>query len=614
MVPTKVLFEQPARMKAAAVLLLCLLVLVAATVLSSLVQRDFGNVEVKNVTYDNYNGILIRAKLLRPLEAGAENPVPGVVYVHGYQNNRETADAYCIELARRGFAVLGIDAIGRGNSGIPGDQHEADFDHTYGTVSSIDYLRSLPFVDENSIGVMGHSLGAEMVYTAALDDPGVNAVVISGFAYTPEATTNNPRNMLMIFGKYDEYRYRMTETRDFSGEWMDSSRTRQVIADGDPQFGVTYGDFADGSARRVYMPAITHVQESHHRGSIAESLLWLKSALNPPESSWIEAEKQIWPLKEWSTLAAMLACLASLLPLGLLLLQTRFFSSLQGPAAGRLEAREKDNFKAGLLNGVLSLLYLPLILTLFAIHLYLFPIDGAFPLMMVNGIVWWFLWLNIIGFLFFRQWYKKTAAPSGLTLQQLGLSDRADRFGLEGANVAKTLLLGLILFGFACGVEHLLESIFIVDFRFIFPFASDLTPYRALLYLIYFPFLLAGFLLLGTFLHARLARPVRQSWWRTFVTWSGGNIVMIIAPLVFLVLLQYLPILTAGVIPFVGPGGVLTTFMLNMVHIVLKLLLIIPVMTWFYQLTGKIYLGSLVSALLVTWMFVSSQVIAPIPI
>jgi uncharacterized protein len=612
--PTEMLFQRSVRGKAAAVFLICLLLLVGAMLLASLVQRDFGNVEVKNVTYENYNGILVRAKLLKPLIATAESPAPGIVYVHGYQNNRETSDAYAIELARRGFVILSIDAIGRGNSGIPGDPRAPDFDETYGTRSSLAYLRSLPFVDESSVGVMGHSLGAEMVYTAALNDPGVNAVIVSGFAYTLEATANNPRNLLMIFGQYDEYRLRMTGTQDFGAEWMSSPQTRQVIADDAPQFAVTYGDFTDGSARRVFMPPVTHVQESHHREAIGEALVWMKSALNPPGQSWIDPAKQIWPLKEWATLAAMLFCFAAILPLGLLLLQTGFFAPLQGPAPGRRPAGKSDNLKGGLLNGVLSFLYLPLVLTLFAVHVYLVPIDGVFPLMMVNGTVWWFLWINIFGFLFFRRWYKKEAARSGLTLQQLGLSDRPDGFGLSGAALGKTFLLGLVLFGFAYGVEHLLESLLIVDFRFIFPFASDLTPYRALMFLLYFPFLLAGFLLMGTFLHARLARPVRRTWFRTFVSWSGSNILVMVVPLLLLLLLQYVPIFTVGVIPFVGPGGVLTTFMINLAHIILKLLLLIPIMTWFYQLTGKIYLGSLVAALLVTWMFISSQVIAPIPV
>jgi hypothetical protein len=41
---------------------------------------------------------------------------------------------------------------------------------------------------------------------------------------------------------------------------------------------------------------------------------------------------------------------------------------------------------------------------------------------------------------------------------------------------------------------------------------------------------------------------------------------------------------------------------------------VVPLSTWFYQLTGRIYLGALLNALIVTWMFVSSQVVAPIPV
>jgi len=44
------------------------------------------------------------------------------------------------------------------------------------------------------------------------------------------------------------------------------------------------------------------------------------------------------------------------------------------------------------------------------------------------------------------------------------------------------------------------------------------------------------------------------------------------------------------------------------------LIMTTPISTWFYQLTGKIYLGALVNAALVAWMFTSSQVIAPIPV
>jgi dienelactone hydrolase len=611
---TEALFAPDRRSKAPIAFALLIAVLIGAVLLASAVQSGFGRVEVSNVAYLNSNGIRIRAKLMRPEPATRRMPLPGIVYIHGYQNNRETSDAYCIELARRGFVVLNIDAVGRGNSGIPGPLTNPDFDPSYGGKASLAYLRSLPFVDVERLGLMGHSLGAEIVYNIALQDSQVKALVISGFAYTDAATTDRPRNMLMIFGRYDEFRRRMTGTRDLEAEWMRAPASRRAFAAADPQPGQTYGNFADGSARRVFMPPITHLGTSHDRRAIAAALEWMQRALQPPESMWVAADRQIWPIKEFATLAAMAAGLASLLPLGLILLRTPFFDSVQGPVTGLYACVGECFRRAALRNGVLMLLYFPIILVLFGIHVYLVPIDRAFPLMMTNGIVWWFLWVNVIGFFFFRRWYKKEHLDSGLSLFELGLSYREDGFALDGARLGKTVLLAAVLFLFVYLTQHTLESLFIVDFRFIFPFASDLTAYRAGLWFTYFPFLLIGFVLLAIFLHGQLRRPLRPRWWQTFISWSAANIFVLIAPLVLMLLFQYLPLFAVGRVPLVGPGGMLIAFTHNLIHIVLVLVLVIPISTWFYQLTGKIYLGALLCAAIVAWMFVSSQVVAPIPV
>jgi dienelactone hydrolase len=582
--------------------------------MASLVQRDFGRVEVTNVTYDNLNSILIRAKLMRPVEASSDSPVPGLVYIHGYQNNRETSDAYCIELARRGFAILNIDAIGRGNSGIPGDLSDPDFDLTYGGRTSLEYLRSLPFVDAGRTGMMGHSLGAEMAYGIALDDPTIQALVISGFAYTEDASATSPKNMLMIIGKWDEYRERMTGTRDIEEEWMSTPQTLAAIPVENPQLGVTYGEFEQGTARRVFIPRSIHIQESHSRAAIAEALVWMKQALHPADGYWIDPHSQIWPIKEWATLVAMLAGLASLLPLGLLLLRTEWFRSVQGPVSGEYACSRKVYLRSVAVNGLLMWLYLPLIFVLFGLHVYVVPIDKLFPMMMVNGIVWWFVCINVIGVFIFRRWFKKQAQETGLTLLDLGISYREDKFFLDGVKIGKTLLLGVILFVFVYLCQHLLERVFIVDFRFIFPFASDLTPYRALMFLLYFPLILIGFVLMGPFLHGQIRMSRRETWLRTFIFWSLFNTIALVAPLILFMAIQYVPLLTAGVIPFVGPGGMLASFTMNLFHIIGVLIMTTPISTWFFQLTGKIYLGALVNAALVTWMFTSSQVIAPIPV
>ena len=126
-------------------------------------------------------------------------------------------------------------------------------------------------------------------------------------------------------------------------------------------------------------------------------------------------------------------------------------------------------FKFLAINGILLWLYLPLISSLFGLHVYVVQIDKMFPMMMVNGTVWWFVGINVIGFFIFRRWFEKQARESGLTLLDLGISYRDDRFALDWAQIGKTILLVVFLFLFAYLCEHLLDSIFVVDFRFISP-------------------------------------------------------------------------------------------------------------------------------------------------
>jgi hypothetical protein len=58
---------------------------------------------------------------------------------------------------------------------------------------------------------------------------------------------------------------------------------------------------------------------------------------------------------------------------------------------------------------------------------------------------------------------------------------------------------------------------------------------------------------------------------------------------------------------------VFVVFVLELFFIMLTLTIVMILSTWFFQQTGKIYLSALMNALIVTWLFASSQVIAPIP-
>lgn len=592
----------------------CLAILLGAIWLASQVQGDFGRVEVTNVTFANYNGIPIRAKLFRPRTADVHHPVPGAVYIHGYQNNRETSDPYAIELARRGIAVLEIDAIGRGNSGLPGPPQDPDFDTTYGAKSSLMFLKSLPFVQPGAVAMMGHSLGGEMAYAVAMKDREVQALVISGFAYKPDATATNPKNMLMIMGQWDEYRQRMTGVRDIYRDWMQTPQTKKVFPVADPKIGLTYGDFAAGTARRVVVLPAIHMQISHSQTAVAEAVAWLKPALHPPAELWREPGDQLWPIKEWATLVALIAALAALLPLGHLLLGLTPLRSLSAQTSGKYACPNKDFWQHTGVNALLMWLYLPLIFILFGFHVYVVKIDRAFPMMMLNALAWWFLWINVIGFFVFRRWYRKMAAPAGVSLADLGLSWPGYDHTTPGQQLIKAIILAIILFFFAYGVEYFLEAVFIVDYRFIFPMASDLTLERWGMFFLYLPFFIMGYLQTGIFLHGQIRRPARSSRLATWLSWSASGTIALVAPLAVLLLVQYLPLLTTGFIPFVGPGGFLANFSMTLFHVIGLIVLTTPISTWFFILTGKIYPGAILNALLVTWMLTSSQVVAPIPV
>jgi hypothetical protein len=52
------------------------------------------------------------------------------------------------------------------------------------------------------------------------------------------------------------------------------------------------------SARRVYMPKITHFHQSHSNAAVSQALEWMKRALKPETDEWTPSNQQIWQIKE----------------------------------------------------------------------------------------------------------------------------------------------------------------------------------------------------------------------------------------------------------------------------------------------------------------------------
>jgi alpha-beta hydrolase superfamily lysophospholipase len=151
-----------------------LVIVLAGAFLAQLVRTTDGTT-VRDIRFTGTNGTVMTALLYVPKNATPSTPAPGILAVHGYINSRETQDGFAIEFARRGYVVLSLDQTGHGYSG------GAAFSNGFGGPDGLKYLRSLPMVDTNQIGLEGHSMGGWAVLAAAAAMPDAySSMVLEG--------------------------------------------------------------------------------------------------------------------------------------------------------------------------------------------------------------------------------------------------------------------------------------------------------------------------------------------------------------------------------------------------------------------------------------------------
>jgi len=146
-------------------------------------------VDSEVVRYKSFDGLEIPAILYKPHQASAANPVPALVWVHGGPGgqSRTGYNATVQHLVNHGYAVLA--ANNRGSSGYGKTFFHLD-DRRHGEEDLDDivhgrtYLESLPWVDDERIGVIGGSYGGYMVAAALAFRPDVFDVGINIFGVT----------------------------------------------------------------------------------------------------------------------------------------------------------------------------------------------------------------------------------------------------------------------------------------------------------------------------------------------------------------------------------------------------------------------------------------------
>jgi pimeloyl-ACP methyl ester carboxylesterase len=559
--------------------------------LGSAVQTNFGEVTVEDVRFQSAEGATLSALLYRPESASDDAPAPAVLAVHGYINSRETQSPYAIELARRGYVVLALDQRGHGYSDPPA------FADGFGGPAALAYLRQLEFVDEDQVALSGHSMGGWTVLSAATALPDAyTSVVISGSSTgtfgVPEGNANFPRNLGLVFGKYDE----------FSQTMWGSPTGRDVVSTDKMKkaFGTTdavqeerlYGSIAEGSARKLYMPSHTHPANHITSSGVAGVVDWVQATTRTPAP--MPPTEQIWQWKEFGTFLSLVGGIAFLVTFGGLLLRTPPFSATlrQDPAPAVGLQGASWWFSAALFVLIPALTYFPL--QTWAGNI---TASAWLPQRLTTGFVAWAIATGLISITLFLLWHfrfgGKSRGGNAVTYGLAWESGDTARRALYSLGLAVLTVAGLYLL---LAINH---ALFLTDFRVWVVALKLMSPMHLVIFLTYLlPFVLF-FFVVGLGLHGQLRGTDKPG----MASHISRNMALMGLSMLLLLAIQYIPLFLGGTMTLASQA------LLTVVAIQFFVLLPVAglISTYFFRRTGHLYAGAFVNGLFFTWLIVAGQ-------
>jgi pimeloyl-ACP methyl ester carboxylesterase len=564
-----------------------LILILAGGALAYLTQTS-GGIQIRDVRFAGAKGNTMSALLYVPPNATAQTPAPGILAVHGYINSRETQDGFAIEFARRGYVVLDLDQTGHGYSDPPA------FANGFGGPDGLAHLRSLDIVDKNNIGLEGHSMGGWTVLAAAAAMPNdYKSMVLEGSStgkpFAAEGTTSWPRNVALVFAQYEEFSTLMWGV-DLARDVTQSPKLWALFGtQGAVEPGKVYGDIAQGTARVLYTPAMTHPAEHISHEAIGYSLDWFAKTLQggTPRPS----DDQIWFRREIGTLVALIGFVALLIGVFDGLLEAPVFSHLRLPEiadgtmpvqiSSKVSSKVASNGRRWTTAFVLSA-FIP------ALTYYpAFALGGTFvtpsaylPQGITNQILVWAILNGLI------------------TLALMPFAPkRVSRTGIVGPSIL--IALATVIVGYAA--LWLADLVFKIDFRFWIVALKLMSARHFMIFLIYLVPFTAFFVIALHVLHRNFS---------TMSTPRGAlyltNILALTLGFIVLLVLQYGTLWLSGKLfnPLPDPGFVpLSTIVAIQFVPLLAICAIIGTFTW--RRTGSSLPGALICGPFVTWYIVA---------
>jgi len=152
--------------------------------------KDYDRPEIKNITLKADDGTPLYGKLVLPINFDKNKKYPVIVYLYNGPNVQlvhnsfpESGNLWYEYMAQKGYIVFTMDGRGSWNRGLKFEQatykHLGDVEIKDQLVG-VKYLKSLPYVDANRMGLHGWSFGGFMTTSIMLKHPDIFKAAVAG--------------------------------------------------------------------------------------------------------------------------------------------------------------------------------------------------------------------------------------------------------------------------------------------------------------------------------------------------------------------------------------------------------------------------------------------------
>tara|TARA_Y200000002_G_scaffold157933_1_gene130593 strand:- start:2921 stop:4765 length:1845 start_codon:yes stop_codon:yes gene_type:complete len=604
-------------------LLVCFVLLLSSSFLASLVQTSFGKVDIELMNLETPDGQKLVYDLYKPSIATAENQVPFIVVVPGFQRSKEALSNIALELSRRGFAIALIDPYAQGMSSSSVSRMAATT-QGYGMFALVDYAYdgNFSFVNKNLIASTGHSMGGNAAIRGANyfgkqalksgAKSKLHSVYVSGYVLTlrENILKDSKSNMGVSYALYDEGAFR-NELKGWDAANMKIAPESLRVVNGvlpknerikEVELGKYYGDESNNTLRVIFNEELLHPFQPYNKEATANQIEYFEKALGSPIK--INSSNQIWQIKEFLTLLNLIVSLLMLIPIARFFLQLNFFKEIIKNVPSALPKQtQQGKFIFWVIFFTSALIACISFIPMVDVAKVLFyesanrELTWFFPQRMNNSVMLWAAFNGIIGLCIFYISYQLFGRHHGVKIDSWGI--RINRYEL-----AKTVLLGLIIFISYYAILYTIYYFFHVDYRFWFMGVRVFQPEMLIVLAMYFPLFFIFFFSNSLRVNGGM-RFENQSEWQSKLIAGFANSF----GLMLIIIIQYVTYATSGTVFWTT-----NWLSVNLLFGIVPMMFVLPYFNrLFFQLTGRVYLGPIVTCLIFI-MILSTNTVVYLPL